>query len=219
LSEAYWLKKVDNEAWEKICGVVDRPEYLLSQARNLIEQLRVNAANLHEERDRIEKELERINANRQWVITLARQGKFTNTDMEQQLATLTLQEISYKRDLSALGQTININVLDNWEAKFEEYLADLQAGVEALKDTAPQNEEERYNLFLLKKQVVDTLVQRVTISKDRKINVEIRLDLLKILDQDAGLENLSPAAYIGKGETYTRTQSPHAHRRRCAFCG
>ena len=138
------------------------------------------------------------------MITLARQGKFTNTDMEQQLATLTLQEISYKRDLSALGQTININVLDNWEAKFEEYLADLQAGVEALKDTAPQNEEERYNLFLLKKQVVDTLVQRVTISKDRKINVEIRLDLLKILDQDAGLENLSPAAYSRRDETYTR---------------
>ena len=50
-------------------------------------------------------------------------------------------------------------------------------------------------MFLLKKQVVDTLVQRVTISKARKINVEICLDLLKILDQDAGLENLSPAAY------------------------
>ena len=81
------------------------------------------------------------------MITLARQGKFTNNDMEQQLATLTLQEISYKRDLSALGQTININALDNWEAKFEEYLADLQAGVEALKDVAPQNEEERHNFF------------------------------------------------------------------------
>ena len=217
-------KKADEEAWEKICGVVDRPEYLLTQARNLIEQLRANAANLHEERDReerdrIEKELERINADRQWVITSARQGKFTNNDMEQQLATLTLQKISYKRDLSALGQTININALDNWEAKFEEYLADLQAGVEALKGTAPQNEEERYKLFLLKKQVVDTLVQRVTISKDRKINVEIRLDLLKILDQDAGLENLSPAAYSRRGETYTRKRSVRARRRRCAFCG
>ena len=59
-------------------------------------------------------------------------------------------------------------------------------------------------MFLLKKQVVDTLVQRVTISKARKINVEICLDLLKILDQDAGLENLSPAAYSRRGETYTR---------------
>jgi hypothetical protein len=74
-------------------------------------------------------------------------------------------------------------------------------------------------LFLLKKQVVDTLAQRVTISKDRKINVEIRLDLLKILDQDAGLENLSSAAYSRQGEIYTRTQSPRVHRRHSAFCG
>lgn len=59
-------------------------------------------------------------------------------------------------------------------------------------------------MFLLKKQVVDTLVERVTINKDREINVEIRLDLIKILDQDAGLENLSLAAYSRRGETYTR---------------
>jgi len=115
--------------------------------------------------------------------------------MEQQLATLTLQEISYKRDLVTLGQTININALDNWEAKFEEYLADLRAGVDELKNAAPQNDEERHSLFLLKKQVVDTLVERVTISKNCEIKVEIRLDLLAILDQDAGLQKLSPVAY------------------------
>jgi DNA invertase Pin-like site-specific DNA recombinase len=197
-------KKADDEVWGKICGTIDNPEYLLSQARNLVDQLWANAANLHEERGRIEKELERINADRQWVITLARQGKFTNNDMEQQLATLTLQEISCKRELSALGQTININALNKWEAKFEEYLADLQVGVAELKEVAPQSEEERHNLVLLKKQVVDTLVERVTIGKSREITVEIRLDLLKILDQDAGLENLSPAAYSRRGEIYTR---------------
>jgi site-specific DNA recombinase len=212
-------KKADADAWDKIRSFVDKPEYLLSQARNLVEQLRMNAANLHEETDRIKKELERINMDRQWVITLARQGKITNTDLEQQLATLTLQEISYKHDLSTLGQTININALDSWEAKFEEYLADLRAGITELKDAAPQNEEERHNLFLLKKQVVDTLVERVTISKNREINVEIRLDLLAILDQDTGLLNLTPAAYSKRGEIYTRIQSTRARRRRCASCG
>jgi hypothetical protein len=141
-------KKADDEVWKKICGAIDRPEYLLSQTKNLVDQLWANAANLHVERSRIEKELERINADRQWVITLARQGKFTNNDMEQQLATLTLQEISCKRELSALGQTININVLNNWEEKFEEYLADLQVGTAELKEVAPHNEEERHNLFL-----------------------------------------------------------------------
>ena len=146
----------------------------------------------------------RINHDRQWVITQAREGKFTNNDMEQQLATLTLQEISYKRDLAALGQTININALNNWEAKFEEYLADLQSGVVELKEAAPQTDEERHRVFLLRKQVVDTLVEEVKINRNRELNVVIRLDLLKILDQDAGLENLSPAAYSRRGETCTR---------------
>ena len=106
-----------------------------------------------------------------------------------------MHEISYKRDLSALGQTVNINTLDNWVSKFEEYVEDLQAGVAELKDAAPLQFEEQHNLFLLEKQIVDTLVERVPISKNHDIKVEIRLDLFAILDQDAGLENLSPTSY------------------------
>jgi len=86
-----------------------------------------------------------------------------------------------------------------------EYLADMRVGVTGLKEAAPLNEEERHNLFLLKKQVVDTLVERVFFSKSRGIKVDIHLDLPAILDQDAGLENLSPAAYSRRGEIYTRT--------------
>lgn len=97
-----------------------------------------------------------------------------------------------------------MNALENWEAKFEKYLADLQVGVAELKEAAPQNEEEQHNLFLLKKQVVDTLVEREFISKNREIKVEIRLNLLAILDQDADLENLSSAAYSKRDEIYTR---------------
>lgn len=117
----------------KICNALDKPDYLLSQAQILVEQLQTNTSNLHEERERIEKDLERINADRQWIVTLARKGTNTQSDMEQQLGTLALQEISHKRDLSSLGQTINISSLDNWQAKFEEYLADLRAGVDELK--------------------------------------------------------------------------------------
>ncbi|MGE5462084.1 MAG: hypothetical protein ACM3PS_01930, partial [Syntrophothermus sp.] len=117
----------------KICNALDKPDYLLSQAQIFVEQLQTNTSNLHEERERIEKDLERINADRQWIVTLARKGTNTQSDMEQQLGTLALQEISHKRDLSSLGQTINISSLDNWQAKFEEYLADLRAGVDELK--------------------------------------------------------------------------------------
>lgn len=59
-------------------------------------------------------------------------------------------------------------------------------------------------MFLLRKKVVDTLVEEVKINRNRGLEVVIRLDLLKILDQDASLENLSPAAYSRRVETYTR---------------
>ncbi len=88
------------------------------------------AANRHQETARIEKELEPLMAERQWVITQARKGAFTPADIEQQLGTLTLQEVSLKRELSRLGQVVDLNALDQWGAKFDEYLADLQAGIE-----------------------------------------------------------------------------------------
>lgn len=46
-------KKADTQAWEKICEAVDKPEYLLGQAHNLVEELRAGSANLHEEQARI----------------------------------------------------------------------------------------------------------------------------------------------------------------------
>jgi len=212
-------KKADALAWEKICEAVDKPEYLLGQARNLVEELRASSANLYEEQARIEKELEALTTDCQWLITQARKGSITTADMEQQLGTLTMQEISLKRELSSLGQAININALNDWETKFGEYLADLRAGIDELKNAAPQDDEERHQVFLLKKQMIDTLVERVTINKNREIRLEIRLNLLVILDQNAGSGNPNPGAYSRRGEIYTRRQSTHAHRRHCASCG
>ena len=76
--------------------------------------------------------------------------------------------------------------------------------MDELKNAAPQDDEERHNLFLLKKGVVNTLVERVTINKDRGIMVEIRLNLFAILDQDAKSEDFATAAYSKRGEIYTR---------------
>jgi hypothetical protein len=74
-------------------------------------------------------------------------------------------------------------------------LADLQEGIAELKDAAPLQFGERHRLFLLRKQVVDTLIEEVPINRNRELNVVICLDLLEILYQDAGLEKLSPVAY------------------------
>lgn len=211
-------KKADTQVWEKVCEAVDNPELLFAQAHQLVEELRSRAVNLHEERARVEKELKRVMDGRQWVITQARIGAFTNADMEQQLGVLTLQEVSLKRELSSLGHAININSLKNWETKLAEYFADLQAGIQELKNAAPQDDEEQRQVFMLKKQMIDTLVERATINKNREIKVEIRLDLLAILDKDVALAMPHPA-YIDKAETYIRKRSGLFHHHRCAFCG
>jgi hypothetical protein len=78
--------------------------------------------------------------------------------------------------------------------------------LEELKNVAPQNDEERQNVFMLKKQIVDTLVHRATIDRNREIVVDIRLNLLAILDQDTNPTMLD-LAYIGKDEIYTHIQS------------
>ena len=104
--------------------------------------------------------------------------------MEQQLSAMTLQELSLKHKLTTLGQRIHINSFNDWEEKFTEYLADLQVGVEELKNAAPHHSGERHNVLLLKRQIVDTLVHKATIDINREIMVDIRLNLLAILDQD-----------------------------------
>ena len=125
--------------------------------------------------------------------------------------------LSLKHELSSLGQRINLNSLNDWEEKCMEYLEDLRIGVEGLKNVAPQNDEERHQVFLLKKQIVDTLIHKATIDRNRKIMVDSRLNLLAIFDQDAKSTMLD-LAYIGKGETYPRIRSARAHRHHSSSC-
>lgn len=136
---------------------------------------------------------------RQCVITLACKRSITATDMESQLSPLTMQEISLKHELSSLGQAISINALNNWEASVNEYLTDLQAGIEELNNAAPQTEEERREIFRLKKRVVDTLVKRITIDRDRELSLEIRLNLLDIIEEEPN----SSVVHLGEDGIYT----------------
>jgi len=57
--------------------------------------------------------------------------------------------------------------LNNWEENVVEFLDDLRTGVEELKVVAPQTTEEQHEVFMLKKRVIDTLVERIEIDKDR----------------------------------------------------
>jgi len=102
-------KKAEDIVWQKICEVIDRPDYLLGQARKIVEQIRESQGSLGEDRVRIQNEIETVLTERQWVITQACKGAFPVSDMEQQLNQLTFQEVTLRRELSSLGEAININ--------------------------------------------------------------------------------------------------------------
>ena len=99
--------------------------------------------------------------------------------MDYQLGALTLQELSLKREYANIGQAINIYALGDWETRVVEYLADLQAGLDSL-NVIPKNDEERQEIFEFKKQTVNTLVKRVTIDRNRQLQVEISINLLNL---------------------------------------
>ena len=171
--------KADAEAWEKVCIAINKPEILLAQAHKMVAELQDNAGALDAEQDRIQKELDTLTMERQWIITQARKGSITESDMDYQLGAIALQEISLKREYADIGQAVNVYALGDWETRVIEYLADLQAGLDSL-NVIPQNDEERLEIFEFKKQTVNTLVKRVTIDRDRQLHVEIRINLLTL---------------------------------------
>ena len=63
-----------------------------------------------------------------------------------------------------------------------EYFADLKVGLLEL-NTVPQTDEERNEQFELKRKIVNTLVEKVYIHKDRSLEVTIRLNLLQMIRQ------------------------------------
>lgn len=209
--------KAEDIVWKKICEAIDQPDYLLGQARNIVAQIRERQGSLENDRVRIQNEIDAVLTERQWVITQARKGAFPVSDMEQQLSQLTFQEVTLKRELSSLGEAININALNDWEKTVTEFFADLKAGVDELKTVTPQTTEEQHEVFLLKKRVVDTLVERIEIDRERNLHVQIRLNLLDILRKDAQ-SRTNAGVQNSEGEIYTHTQSSPSHPHRPASC-
>ena len=101
---------------------------------------------------------------------------------------------------------VNIHSLGDWDVKVREYLVDLQEGLDSL-NASPKNDEERQEIFAIKKQIISTLVKRVTIDRNRELHVEISLNLLNIINDDA------PEGIKGKNKGQIKTVGIYPDRR------
>jgi hypothetical protein len=204
--------KADDYVWGKVKGAIDDPEILIARARDYVDDLRKKAKSANEDNDRIQRELDNLVLERKWVITQARKGSISEQDMDEQLADLSAQEITLKQEMEMVTDQSLLSALNQWEEHAREYFADLKVGLLEL-NTVPQTDEERLEQFELKRKIVNTLVEKVYIHKDRSLEVTIRLNLLQMIRQRPSADQVPPAG------TYTRKQSCPYVRRLRGSCG
>jgi len=92
-----------------------------------------------------------------------------------------------KRRLTLIEQEMEIYARLDWEEKVNDYVTDLQTGIEELNNAIPKVPEEQHHVFLLKKQLVDELVAEAMIDGKRDILVEFRA---KIMDSEVSKQIL-----------------------------
>jgi len=177
--------EADTNVWDQVCAVINKPEILIEQARAIVSELENSSTAQSVGRERIEKELDVLINNRPWVITQARRGSITEEEMDRRLSEMSLQEAALRRELETISETIAPGTLENWEAHLNQYLADMREGLNALSKT-PETIEDEWEIFQLKRRVIETLVEKVAVDHNRQFTVTIRVNLLQILENGSG---------------------------------
>jgi site-specific DNA recombinase len=196
-------KCAEAQVWEKLSEFILNPAYLRAQAKALVDELQADHGQLLRDLRQVREELQVLALTRHEFITRARKTRMNDDDFGEQLSEYTEKEVGLKRRLAAIEQDLEIYADLDWETQVNTYLADLQAGMEALKDTLPQTPEERHQLFGLKKRIVDLLLMEASIDENREVQIKVRLNLLKIAGNEAGPER---RAWTKSGEIDSLTQ-------------
>jgi DNA invertase Pin-like site-specific DNA recombinase len=174
-------RKADQNVWEQVCNAIKHPELLMAQARILVDELKDSAITQSDDRQLVEKELDTLLINRQFVITRARKGAISESEMEELLTGMSVREVELKKQLVAMQELVDARLLVDWESKVEQYFADLQEGIQALNH-APDMPEEQLQVCELKRQIIETLVEKIEVDRNRQFTVTIRLHILGILE-------------------------------------
>jgi DNA invertase Pin-like site-specific DNA recombinase len=173
-------KRAETQVWEKLYEFVMNPDFLLAQANELVHELQQNYEYLQKTQKQLLEELEEQFIYRQQVITEARKARRVDADFDKQMSGLYEIEEQLKRELSVVEQKKETFIGMDWGTKVNEYVTDLQAGIEEMNSATPQTPEEQHRNFLLKKQLVDELVEEAIIDGKRDIKVQFRAKIINL---------------------------------------
>jgi hypothetical protein len=130
------------------------------------------------ESGRLGKRSQGLNDERQEFITRARKERMPDEEFTSQMSTLYDKERGVQRRLTTIERARDDFMQPDPEAQVKKYVAELQSEILELIHGNPQTAEERHQVFLLKKRIVDTVLEEVRLSENREISVRFRTDFL-----------------------------------------
>ena len=158
------------------------PAFLLAQAKRLVHQIQQNRSLYQQNLQRIRDEQLAGTKERQEFITHARVTRMDGDEFGGKMAVYYEKEAQLKRRETAIQEEMNTYADLDFDDRVSAYVKDLQAGLEELNSANPQSPEERHTLFLMKKRLVDTLLEEVVIDGNRQIQIKFRADLVNLVE-------------------------------------
>jgi DNA invertase Pin-like site-specific DNA recombinase len=161
-------KKLDQYVWGEVARLLENPGLVAEALDAKIEQLRQSEQEVESELDRIQRDMDSLAMERQWVITQARKGSITEDDMEMQLVALKIQEGALLKEQAEKSALAEYRKRAQDLAKFaEDYLQDVREGLDFLnQDYSKLSGKERKEVFKGRRRVVKTLVESITMQED-----------------------------------------------------
>lgn len=176
------MESLDGNLWERVWEVIGVPGRLESAIHGRVAQIHIEEVDAEKELARLGRNLDDLNLERQRVITLARKGIINDDDVAQQLLGLDIQTKQIHNDIA------NTKLLTgDRSARLLELAAtfrqQIQVGMDAY-NRVPQSEEEAQLQFVARRQIVEAIVSRVEVSKDKALRVGFTLDFARDLFAD-----------------------------------
>jgi hypothetical protein len=142
-------QKVDDYVWKFVKLVCRESDLLQDSINKKLTQLETEQADLEAEAKHLQGQLEKLAIERQWTITQARKGSITEEDMNMQLGSLQLEEVTLRKELDERNASVaaqkQAEALSEWA---KQYLTEIHDGLECLDiDPETLDNTERQALF------------------------------------------------------------------------
>jgi site-specific DNA recombinase len=143
------VSKLDAYVWDHVKRICSNPSVVESAIRIKLGELEIQNSSLDSEVASLKRDLDELVDERQWVITSARKGLITDSDMEHQLQQIEDQSAYNQKRLDDLQATQSakrkLRSLVDWAGEF---LKDIMSGIQILEqDVAEFGPEEREALY------------------------------------------------------------------------